>query len=204
MEYLTCAIIGYFLGCLSPAALFSRRKNIDLKKNGTGNLGATNTMLVMGKGYGAAVMVLDIAKAFAASKLAKMLFPHLVMAGLLAGLFAVLGHIFPFYLQFQGGKGLASFGGMVLAYNGWVFLALLGIGLVCMFVFDYAVALTMSAITLFPIIVIFQTRDLGMSLVAIVTTVVLFVRHLGNLERVRSGKDAKVSEFIRDRMKKTG
>ena len=96
MELLSSAVIGYGLGCLSPAALISKLKNIDLRTKGTKNLGGSNTMLVIGRAWGILVMLLDILKAYFAVKIAKWLFPQVTIAQLVAGLFAVIGHVFPF------------------------------------------------------------------------------------------------------------
>lgn len=75
MGNLISVIMGYFVGCLSPAAFLGRKHNVDLRKEGTGNLGATNTTIVLGKKAGAFVMLFDIVKAYAAAKIAKWLFP---------------------------------------------------------------------------------------------------------------------------------
>ena len=69
-------LMGYFMGCLSPAAFLGRKHNKDLRKEGTGNLGATNTLIVLGAKSGILVMVFDICKAFVASRIAKRLFPR--------------------------------------------------------------------------------------------------------------------------------
>lgn len=102
MEIGICIIMGYLIGTLSPAALFAKLKNANLRENGTGNLGATNALLVMGRVYGVLVMVLDILKAFIAFRLAAKLFPAIKVAGMIAGLAAIIGHIFPFYMNFKG------------------------------------------------------------------------------------------------------
>lgn len=145
IETVVSLLIGYLLGMLSPAALFAKRKKVNLRKCGTGNLGATNTTMVLGKKYGALVMILDIGKAFLACKLAELLFPELAVADLLAGAASVVGHIFPFYMKFKGGKGLAAFGGMILAYNPWILLGLLAVGIVLIFIFNYGIAITIFA-----------------------------------------------------------
>ena len=85
MKYAVCMALGYLLGTISPAAFFSKIKRIDLREHGSGNMGGTNTFLVIGKRHGVFVMLFDIAKAFAASRLAKRLVPELAQAGLLAG-----------------------------------------------------------------------------------------------------------------------
>ena len=93
-------LAGYLLGSLSPATLFSKLKKVDLKRVGTKNPGAANALLMLGRGYGAAVMLLDMAKAAVSVLLARALFPASAVAPLLAGGFAILGHIFPFYMGF--------------------------------------------------------------------------------------------------------
>ncbi len=125
MRYLWGIVIGYLLGSISPTYLFSMIKNIDMRKSGTGNLGATNAMLTLGKGFGVAVMIFDIAKAFVPVLICKILHDddHILM--LSVGLAAVVGHAFPFYLKFKGGKGVATLAGLVLAYNPLMFNAFL-------------------------------------------------------------------------------
>jgi len=145
MGIILCVIMGYLVGSISPAAWISRMKNKNLKTHGTGNLGATNTMIVFGKIYGIFVMIFDIAKAYVTVKLAQVLLPLVPLAGMIAGSSVVVGHIYPFYLKFKGGKGLAAFGGLILAMDPFVFLCLLLIGIILMLVVNYAVALPLSA-----------------------------------------------------------
>lgn len=197
MEILASLAIGYLLGAFSPAALLSKIKKINLRKHGTGNLGASNTMLTMGKGYGALVMLVDIGKAFLACKLALLLFPQFAAAGLLAGAAAVVGHIFPFYMKFQGGKGLAAFGGMILAYNPWMFVALLCIGIVLMFIFNYSFPMPMFAAAAFPILVAFHSQNLWFVLICAATSILIVVKHWSNIGKARRGEDVKIRDIFR-------
>ena len=125
MKTILCMMIGYVIGSLSPAALISKIKKQDIRKSGSGNLGTMNTMMNFGKRYAVPVMIIDMLKGFLAVKLAHWIVPAVSVAGVLAGGSAVLGHIFPFYMKFRGGKGLAPFGGMILALNPLGFLFLL-------------------------------------------------------------------------------
>lgn len=202
MEIIICILIGYLLGSLSPAQLLGKRKNVDLRQTGTHNLGASNTVLVLGKGYGFFVMVVDIVKAYISAKLAKYIFPKLMVAGMLAGLGAVLGHIFPFYLKFKGGKGLAAYGGMVLAFKPGMFLFFVVTGLALMVIFNVTVVLPIYAALLFPVLVWFSTKDLAMVLVAAAASVVLILRHLGNVQKARRGEDLDVRAYLRGLFKK--
>ena len=87
--------LGYLIGCIQPAALISKARHVNLRKEGTGNLGATNTAFVLGKKAGIFVLVFDIFKSFFSYKLARILFPHLRLAGLVSGIGVILGHCFP-------------------------------------------------------------------------------------------------------------
>lgn len=115
MEYFICCFIGYGLGCMNPAYFISLLKHKDIRNSGTGNLGTTNTFMNFGKACGCAVLLFDMFKAFAAVWLCRALFPEMELASVMAGSMAVIGHIFPFYLHFKGGKGIASLAGFILA-----------------------------------------------------------------------------------------
>lgn len=197
MEIVFSIVVGYLLGSLSPAALFSKLKKKNLRKQGTGNLGATNTMLVLGKRYGALVMLFDIAKAFVSVKLAQILFPYLAVAGVVAGAAAVVGHIFPFYLKFKGGKGLAAFGGFVLAVDSLLFLILLVIALVLMFIINYSAAMPISAGILFPVLYAIRAGDIAASLIVALVSILVIVEHLPNVFKAIRGEDIKIREYVK-------
>ena len=112
IKYILCALLGYFAGCFSPSYLLSRRRGFDIRTFGSGNAGATNMMLAAGLKPGLVVMALDVSKAFVVTLPLRLLLPPLCAA--LAGLLCVLGHIFPVFLRFRGGKGTACLCGTVL------------------------------------------------------------------------------------------
>jgi glycerol-3-phosphate acyltransferase PlsY len=192
MQIVLSLLIGYLLGSLSPSALLSKLKNVNFRENGSKNLGASNTMLLLGKGYGALVMVIDIAKAFLAAVICRHLFPELAVAGMLAAFAAEVGHIFPFYMKFKGGKGLAAFGGLVLFYNGWMFLALLVLGVILMLIFNCSWVMPMSASVLFVIMVALDSRNLTVTAIALAAAVLIVIKHWSNIEKARSGKEVDI------------
>lgn len=200
MKIVVCIVIGYLLGSLSPAAWLSKRKKNDLRKHGTKNLGATNVMLVMGKGYGALVMLCDIAKAFAAVRLAEWLFPSVASAGILAGSAAVAGHVYPFYLNWKGGKGLAAFGGMVLGVDPLLFVILLVITVVLMLIVNYGVAMPMSAAVLFPILYDVRGADPVNVLIAVAVGALIVYKHFSNIGKAVRGEDIRVRDYIREHL----
>ena len=102
-------IIGYALGNFSPSYILGRRKGYDIREEGSGNAGATNAFLLLGKNAFFLTAILDILKSFAAYKICEMLFPSLSVAGPIAGAACILGHIWPVLMHFKGGKGMAAF-----------------------------------------------------------------------------------------------
>lgn len=203
MRVVCCLLIGYLLGALNPAHFLSKRKGVDLRKEGTGNLGTTNTMLVMGKAHAILVLLLDMGKAFLSAKIAKWLFPKLMVAGLLAALGAILGHIYPYHMHFQGGKGLACFGGMILEYNPVVFTILLVIGVILVLIVNYGVALPVSAAILFPIAAGMVSRKLSVFLVSLCASAVILYAHRDNVQWALRGEDIRVREYLRGGKEKT-
>ena len=200
MSVLISVVIGYFLGCLSPSSFLAKKKNIDLRHEGTGNLGATNTTIVLGKKAGVFVMIFDIAKAYVAALIAKWLFPRQYYAGLLASCATVFGHVFPCHMKFKGGKGLASFGGMVLSFDPVVFLILLVIGLVAMFLVNYGVALPLSAALLLPVIAGLRTMDVTVFAITAITSALIIAVHWSNIGKAMRHEHETVRGFLKTKL----
>ena len=133
MNFLYCILIGYFIGVISPSYIMSKLRGFDIRDKGSHNAGASNVAMVLGKSMGAICAVIDIAKAFFAVWLAQTLMPHFALAFPVAGVACILGHIFPFYMNFKGGKGLACLGGIILAFDWRVFFGNACIGARCRF-----------------------------------------------------------------------
>lgn len=184
MRYLAVILIGYLLGCSNMAYYITRMKNADMRKYGSGNLGESNATILFGWGAGVLVAVHDIGKSVLAVILARLLFPELPYAGAAAGVASVLGHIFPFYLKFKGGKGLASFIGMSLALNWKIALAALVILVLAMLITDYIVCGTLSVIVTFPVSLGITSQNLILTLIVLVATAVIIVKHLENFKRI--------------------
>ena len=195
MRLILSMVLGYFLGSLNPAALLAKIKNKNLRAEGSKNLGATNTMLTLGTGYGALVLLFDIAKAAVAVKLGQLIAPAYMLSGILSGSSAVMGHIYPFYMKFKGGKGLAAFGGMILGVDPMLFLILLVVSTVCMFAVNYSAGMPMSAGILFPIAYGLRMSSWAAFLIAALISGVIIWKHFGNLLRGRKGEDIKVREY---------
>lgn len=189
MAYLLTIGFSYLLGCSSMAFYLSKLKKVDIRTKGSGNLGASNTTTLLGWWAGILVAVHDIGKAVLAVLLAKFLFPGMEHIGFVAGVACVLGHIFPFYLKFRGGKGFASFWGMTLALNWKLALVLAVISVIITLVTDYiALATTMTAVTV-PVYVGITTQSLLPPLILFVATAVILYKHIDNYRRIWKGEE---------------
>ena len=184
MGYFAVILVGYLLGSSNMAYWLSRVRHVDMTTKGSKNLGASNATVLLGWRAGVAVAVHDIGKAVIAVLLAKLLFPMLPYAPAAAGVAAVLGHIFPFYLKFQGGKGLASFLGLTLGLNWKLALAVCVILVVVTLVTDYIVLGTVCVTVSMPIGLFLMTGSLIMVLVVCVASAVILYKHRENYVRI--------------------
>ena len=199
LKVVASVLIGYFLGTLSPAALISRFKHMNLRKKGTGNLGAMNVMLNMGKRYAAIVMLFDIAKAVVAVKLTAFIFTNQIL-GLVAGVSSIIGHVFPIYMRFKGGKGLACFGGLILAFDPITFLILLGLTILLVLIVNYSFAMPYSAGILFPILAFIKSGDIVVFLLTAIASALIMYKHFENVVKARRGEDVRVRQYIRHKL----
>ena len=200
MQLILCMSIGYLLGAFNPANLLAKRKNVDLSATGTKNLGASNALIVLGRSAGIIVMAADIFKAWLAAKIARRLFPTVALAWAVAALGAIAGHVFPWHLCFRGGKGLAAFGGMVLAYDPWLLLFYLTVGVGLMLLVNRSVFLPMFAAATFPLIVLLQTGDYGLTAVCLAAAALVAWRHWSNIGKVERGEEAPVRDVFRKKI----
>ena len=184
MGYLIASLLGYILGCSNLAYYISRAAQKDIRKDGSGNLGASNATILFGWKAGVSVALHDIGKALLAVILAKALFPELEYAGAAAGVAAVLGHIFPFYLKFKGGKGTASFFGLTIALNWKLALAAFLILLLATIITDYIVIGTFSTIVSVPVYIGFFAHNLILAAIVCIASFTIFWKHRENIGRM--------------------
>jgi len=125
MNTLLAIIIGYLLGNINASYIFGKVfKGIDIRDKGTSNAGASNAVIVMGWKFGAATFLIDALKAAVAMWIVKYITNGNTDLAVLAGVMAMVGHIFPIFLKFKGGKGIASILGIMVGLNGFIALAL--------------------------------------------------------------------------------
>ena len=206
MERLLCIVIGYFFGLIQTGYIYGRLNNIDIREYGSGNLGTTNALRVLGKKAGVITYIGDCLKAIIAGLVVRLIFgeSHEYMIKVLilyAGLGTVLGHNFPFYLNFKGGKGIAATSGMILSFD--LRLALLGfitftsVGLIS----KYVSLASLSLMVGFLIELIIVGQILGYNVDPIylkeiyalgaILTGLAFYKHKDNIKRLLNGTENK-------------
>lgn len=197
MKYLLVALAAYLIGCSNMALYIAKVRKVDLKKHGSGNPGASNAAILMGWRAGVAVAIHDIGKAWLAVFLAGLLFPQLPAVRETAGIACVLGHIFPFYMRFKGGKGFASYLGMTLALN-WKFaLIMMAVVLLVTVIADYIVVGTFTTIAVVPVYFGMATHSVAAALLLLAGSVAIFCRHWENICRIRKGTEIGLRSTIK-------
>ena len=191
MSYLFAALGGYLMGCSNMALYLSKLKKVDLRSGGSGNLGASNAVILMGWGAGVLTAIHDIGKSFLAVVLFRMLLPELEYAGAVAGVACVLGHIYPFYLKFRGGKGFASYLGMTIGLSWKISIVVLLLVVVVTLITDYIVAATTTTIVIVPIWLGIATHSLLLALILLIATAVIAWKHRENYVKMYNGTEIK-------------
>lgn len=193
LYYLLTIFCSYLIGSSNMSYYISRIKKIDFRSGGSKNLGASNTVLLAGWKAGIAVGVHDILKGVLAVIASQIFFSDLPYIGVLAGVSCVLGHIFPFYLKFKGGKGFASYIGVAYAINWKAAMILTVIILTAMFLTDYIVVATTMTVTLVPIVYGFTERNYVIPLILLVASAVIIIKHIENYKRMINKTETRLS-----------
>lgn len=203
MERIICLVMGYVFGLLQTGYLVGKMNHIDIRKEGSGNAGSTNALRVMGWKAGAMTFAGDVIKCVAAVLLVRLVIykdlEYAPLLGMYAGLGATLGHNFPFYLKFKGGKGIAVLGGLVVS-SGLVLVPIpLAAFLIPTILTRYVSVGSLLASTTFLLEVIlygqmggFQmalSYRLEMYAVVFVLMVLAWWRHKENIKRLLAGTE---------------
>lgn len=199
------ALAAYLIGSICSAVWIGKAYyGIDVRQHGSGNSGATNTFRVLGKKPGAIVMLLDIFKGWTATSLAGFLVifsavepENLIVYQLIYGAVGVLGHIFPVYEKFKGGKGVATLLGMMLAIEPVVALMCIAIFVVVLFTSKYVSLGSMIAALAFPMLLLLVPRFHPDNPILIIFGFILFavvvLTHRKNINRLIAGEESKAN-----------
>lgn len=182
-------IFGYLLGSIPFGLLLTRAAGLgDVRAIGSGNIGATNVLRTGNKGLAAATLILDVLKGTAAVLIAAHFGPALA---LWAGFGAFIGHLFPVWLGFKGGKGVATYLGVLvgLAWQGALVFA--AVWLIVAVIFRYSSLAALTAAVLVPVALWFQTSPQVAGLFAVMS-VIVFIKHRANITRLVAGTEGRI------------
>ena len=194
-------LIGYLLGGIQSAIVYGRLKGVDIRSEGSGNAGTTNTIRVMGKKAGVVVLLVDIFKAVLAIYLARLLLggnsETNILVSLYSGIGAILGHSYPLFFGFKGGKGIATTAGTLIGIDIKLFLIAAVIFLV---VFGITKIVSLSSLIMtasIPIFIIIFYAGKGATgieatILALAITAFTFYRHKANIKRLINGEESRL------------
>lgn len=208
MNEMMLVVLAYLLGSIPTSIWVSKAVfGIDIRQYGSGNPGATNTFRVLGSKWGAFVMITDISKGVIATSL-YILIPFYLQNELartnfmiVLGLAAVLGHIFPIWADFKGGKGVATLLGMALAIQPIVALICIIVFLITLFTTRFVSLSSMLASVVFMVLIlfIFNEKETSYRVFAIIVAFMVVVTHQKNIGRLLNGKENKAPLFKKNR-----
>ena len=182
-------VFGYLLGSIPFGLLLTRAAGLgDVRKIGSGNIGATNVLRTGNKGLAAATLLLDALKGTAAVLIAGHFAPE---TAVWAGLGAFLGHLFPVWLGFKGGKGVATYLGVLIGLAWQVALIFAVVWLVMAFLFRYSSLAALTAAVIVPIALYFMSAP-QIAILFVVMSIIVFIKHRANISRLLAGTEGKI------------
>jgi len=197
--YVLVALIAYLLGSINFAIIFTKKfAGFDVREKGSKNAGTTNVLRTVGKKAAALTLLCDILKgvvAVLAAMLAAKIWNEADAEVLkyLAGIFAIIGHTFPVYYGFKGGKGVATSLGVLLVVNPQIGGICLVFALVIMIATRWVSLGSIAAATLFPILTIFMTDNFGAKVISVLIGLLVIFNHRTNIKRLKNGTENKLS-----------
>ncbi len=198
-------VLAYLAGSI-PSAVWAGRlfHGIDVREHGSGNAGATNTVRVLGWKTGIPVLIFDLFKGWLAAMLPRFLnaapegSETLMILQIVCGLAAILGHVFPLFAGFRGGKGVATTFGVLLALHPLLTLTCAGIFLLVLLASGYVSLGSMTAVAMFPLLLVtlFRTPSVWLIVFSAIVAVAVIITHKKNIKRLLRGEEKR---FIRRR-----
>nr|WGD86865.1 glycerol-3-phosphate 1-O-acyltransferase PlsY [Bacillus subtilis]WGD90097.1 glycerol-3-phosphate 1-O-acyltransferase PlsY [Bacillus subtilis] len=183
-------ILVYLIGSIPSGLIVGKlAKGIDIREHGSGNLGATNAFRTLGVKAGSVVIAGDILKGTLATALPFLM--HVDIHPLLAGVFAVLYHVFPIFAKFKGGKAVATSGGVLLFYAPLLFITMVAVFFIFLYLTKF-VSLSSMLTGIYTVIYSFFVHDTYLLIVVTLLTIFVIYRHRANIKRIINKTEPKV------------
>lgn len=197
MFRIICILIGYFLGCVQSAYIVGKiGYKIDIRHFGSGNAGSTNVLRTLGKKAAIIVFTSDVIKSIVAFFMVGYIFGENninSLAGMYAGAGVIIGHTFPFYMKFKGGKGVASILGLMLVVNYKAALICYLVGILVICIFRYVSLSSLVMVVLYPILLYFFKVELEIVLVTGFLSIMIYFKHIENIKRLLNKTERKIT-----------
>ena len=199
LSYVFTFLAAYLLGSLPSGYLVGRAKGVDIRTVGSKNMGATNVFRTVGKALGILVLLVDALKGWLAVAVVAPWMAHAFVSNaspgwlpVVGGVGAILGHNYTCWLQFKGGKGIATSAGVFLALVPWAFLIALGTWILLFAATRYVSVASIAAAAVLPVAAWFTTHDAGLTAVAGVMGALAIFKHKKNIERLLAGTENRI------------
>jgi acyl phosphate:glycerol-3-phosphate acyltransferase len=200
--YIFVVVISYVLGATPSGYLVGKACGIDVRTAGSGNIGATNVVRILGRNAGAVVLTSDALKGFVAARwiplLALHIFPSLATPrenlALVGGVAAILGHIYTFWLYFKGGKGIATSGGVVLAWAPAACLTAVALWGLVLAISKYVSLASIAAAIILPFAVWFWNGSPTMTYAMTGLSLLAIYKHKANIKRLLKGEESRIGK----------
>ena len=195
-EIVVSLIVSYMIGSISFAFFVGKLfKGIDIRDYGSGNLGATNATRVLGLQYGGGIFFLDACKGALAAYLGIKMAHGFVYLPILCGLAAILGHCTPFYLNFKGGKGVATGAGLLFMLMPWVCASVFAIWVVTLLLSGRVSLASVLAAAAVPVLIILFHEPFYLLLFGMAGAIFVIYKHKSNIKRLFKGTEAKADTW---------
>ncbi len=193
MNFMISCLLAYILGSI-PSGVWVGKYfyKMDIREYGSGNMGTTNTFRVLGKKAGILVLFMDILKGYIPMVVAQQVLAVEQSLVLYIGLFAILGHVYPVFAHFRGGKAVATITGVMLAYQPILTICCMIAFLITLLLFRM-VSLSSIVSVLVGVAISFTTCDSTLKIVAVIAASFIIIRHRTNIKRIMEGTENKVT-----------
>lgn len=198
LSYIVTALVAYLLGSIPTGYLVAKARGVDIRTVGSGNIGATNAFRVLGKGFGIFVLLMDALKGWVAVQVGASVVSQLLPEApieylrITAGIAAILGHNFTCWLNFKGGKGIATSAGVLIALVPWALLIILAIFIILFLTTRYVSIGSIAAAFALPFATWFTTHDIGLTAVMAAIGALAILKHRKNIQRLMNGTENRI------------
>lgn len=201
LQIILCMLMGYLFGSFSTGYFVGKLKKVDIRKYGSGNAGTTNALRTLGAKAGLITLLGDMLKAILPILLVRLIiFPEsddVLLFSLYTGLGVVIGHNYPIWLKFKGGKGIAATAGVMVAFDPWIIPVGLPVFVISVAVTRYVSVGSLLVAVMFPIwILVRYPGELHMLIVSLIFMTLAFIKHHTNIKRLLNGTENKLGQRV--------